>query len=153
MDMASDDLKRKLANANGKIKEIERERAERLKVRKKTKAAASAGPSTSASTSSAATGDVAMADATAEKAPAPGELEDEEVVREREKKEFEGTIDAELSADTGASITGLFELCGMSLLRSNTPQDTQVLSSYRHTQRSLRRLWSLHRFCEERCLP
>jgi len=111
MDMVTEDLKHKLANANGKIKEIERERAERLKVRRKTKNAAAAGPSTS--TSAASGGDVAMADATAEKATAPGELEDEEVIREREKKVFEGTIDSELLADTGASITGLFELCAI----------------------------------------
>jgi len=111
MDMVTEDLKHKLANANGKIKEIERERAERLKVRRKTKNAAAAGPSTS--TSAASGGDVAMADATAEKATAPGELEDEEVIREREKKVFEGTIDSELLVDTGASITGLFELCAI----------------------------------------
>jgi len=133
LDMVTDELKRKLANANGKVKEIERERAERRKVRKKTKAlggetSASAAASTQASASTVAAGDVppedvAMADATVttdqgkgkEKAKeaVPGELEDEGVLREREAKEFEASIDPELKADIGASVTGLFELCAI----------------------------------------
>ncbi|KIJ25309.1 hypothetical protein M422DRAFT_785614 [Sphaerobolus stellatus SS14] len=113
MDMVSDDLKRKLANANGKIKEIERERAERRKVRKKTKAAAAPGTSASTSTATpaAAGEDVTMEDAS--KAKAPGELEDEDVIRQRELKDFEASIDPDLKGDTGASLTGLFELCAI----------------------------------------
>jgi len=92
------------------MKEIERERAERRKVRKKTKNAATAAPSASTSTSApVANEDVTMADTTL----AAGELEDENVIREREKKEFEATIDSELKADIGASVSGLFELCAI----------------------------------------
>lgn len=109
MDLVTDNLKRKLANANGKMKEIERERAERRKVRKKTKNAATVAPSASTSTTApVANDDVTMADTTL----AAGELEDENVIQEREKKEFEATIDPELKADIGASVSGLFELCG-----------------------------------------
>ena len=138
MDMVTDDLKRKLANANGKVKEIERERAERRKVRRKTKvqadslASASTNPPGSVPATATATGeapsvDVPMTDAHEEskgkekvKEPLAGDLEDEEVLRERESKEFEALIDPELRADTGASITGLFELCGTYILSDHT---------------------------------
>lgn len=118
--MVTDDLKRKLANCNGKIKEIERERAERRKIRKKTKVVAdSPGPSTSqaetTSSGDAPSGDAIMSDATP---VAAGELEDENVTREKEKETFEATIDSDLKADTGASVTGLFELCGKSFALS-----------------------------------
>jgi ubiquitin carboxyl-terminal hydrolase 14 len=132
LDMVTDALKRKLANANGKVKEIERERAERRKVRKKTKGVIESDASALASTNAQAsasvivtdttTEDVAMADTQAtqdqgkgkEKAKdaVPGELEDEDLLREQEAKEFEASVDPELRADTGASVTGLFELCG-----------------------------------------
>ncbi|KAF8578878.1 cysteine proteinase [Ramaria rubella] len=132
MDMVTDDLKRKLANANGKVKEIERERAERRKVRKKTKVvgdgAATSGttnpqtPISAITVDGGQTEDVAMADAVVEgkgkgkekaKEALAGELEDETVLRERESKEFEASVDPELKADTGASVTGLFELCAI----------------------------------------
>lgn len=132
MDMVTDDLKRKLANANGKIKEIERERAERRKVRKKTKvlgdslASGSVNPPRPSTAGEAPSDDVPMTDADASKGkekakePTAGNLEDEDVLRDRENKEFEATIDPELRADTGACITALFELCGMCLLSNYT---------------------------------
>ncbi|GJJ09334.1 hypothetical protein Clacol_003556 [Clathrus columnatus] len=117
MDLVTDELKRKLADCNGKIKEIERGRAERRKVRKKTKQVVDSSAVTSASTTEGsssgnpgASGDVSMTDAVT---VAAGELEDENVLREKEKKAFELTIDPDLRADTGASVTGLFELCGI----------------------------------------
>jgi ubiquitin carboxyl-terminal hydrolase 14 len=130
LEMVTDALKGRLADANGKVKAVEGERAERRKVRRRTKAvggAASASTSGSGGTnapssaSASAAEDVPMADARedgkgkgrAEKAaPAAGELEDEGVLRARERQEFEACVDAELRADTGASVTGLFELCG-----------------------------------------
>lgn len=136
MDIVTDDLKRKLANANGKVKEIERERTERRKVHMTTKVQGALAPGSSSSavpsgsavanvTGGPPSEDVAMADAQEagkgkEKAPelAAGELEDETILRERESKEFEASIDPELRADTGASVTGLFELCGMAQCRS-----------------------------------
>jgi len=127
LDMVTDDLKRKLANCNGKIKEIERERAERRKVRKKMKSGGTSEPSGSSATTSVSavavsdtstTEDVPMSDTNTEqdkgkgKALAAGEL-DEDAIREREKQAFVASIDPELKADTGASITGLFELCAI----------------------------------------
>ncbi|KAF8525714.1 hypothetical protein JB92DRAFT_3081660 [Gautieria morchelliformis] len=117
MEMVTDELKRKLADANGKVKQVEGERAERRKVRRKTKRS---GVGICERGGGAGAEDVPMADAREEgkgkgkaEEPAAGELEDEAVLRERESKEFEALIDPELKADIGASVTGLFELCAI----------------------------------------
>lgn len=108
-------MKRKLADCNGKIKEIERERAERRKIRKKTKASSSSGPTASSATSTAQGNSSTVsgkASVTHTTSVPVGELEDENVIREKEKKALEAIIHSELKADIGASVTGLFELCG-----------------------------------------
>lgn len=174
MDIVTDDLKQKLANANGKVKEIERERAERRKVRMKTKmvpgdssepssASVSTGPSGSAATTvgNMASEDVAMADASDEskgkgkaQEPVAGELEDEAVLRERESKAFEASIDPELKADTGASVTGLFELCGMCrMIYLISGWIANWLISNRYAQGCVCGLGTLYRICQEGCVP
>lgn len=171
MDIVTDDLKRKLANANGKVKEIERERAERRKVRMRTKmvpgdssvpssASASTDPSGSA-VGNMASEDVAMADASDEskgkekaREPVAGELEDEAVLRERESKAFEASIDPELKADTGASVTGLFELCGMCrMIHLISGRIADWLISNCYAQGCVCGLGTLYRICQEGCVP
>ncbi|EFI26871.1 ubiquitin carboxyl-terminal hydrolase 6 [Coprinopsis cinerea okayama7 len=112
-DLATDELKAKLLPASRKLKEIERERAERLKVRKKTKVATGpAQPAAAESSSSGATGggDVEMSDAAADTSAAGGELQPEHVYREKEAKELNELIHADLKSDVGSSATGLYDL-------------------------------------------
>lgn len=160
------DLKRKLANANGKVKEIERERTERRKVLKKTRVVEGAAPTNAQTSASvvteASTDDVAMVDVHEDqgqgtgkekaKDVVPGELEEETVFREREKMEFEAAIDPELKADVGASVTGLFELCGECTFMSVLCTRADVLCSCRGSQGCVGRRGTLHRVCEEGCI-
>lgn len=109
IDLVTDDLKRKLADCNGKVKEIEYERAVRRKICKETKASPFPTNTTAQGSSSAVSGNAFMSETTS--IPV-GELEDENFIREKEKKVLEATINPVLKADIGASISGLYELCG-----------------------------------------
>lgn len=61
-------------------------------------------------TQTSADGDVAMADAP----PPPGAaLEDEGVLRARERAALDALVHPDLRADTGASVSGLYELAGI----------------------------------------
>ncbi|CAK5271499.1 unnamed protein product [Mycena citricolor] len=112
LDLASDELKAKL------LPDIEKERAERRKVRRRTKAAKVSAPAPSAS----GVGDVEMADAAPASgssttmevdAPAPvqgGDLEEESVYRDKELAELQSLVDPTIKADTGASVSGLYDL-------------------------------------------
>jgi ubiquitin carboxyl-terminal hydrolase 14 len=125
LDIVTDELKAKLWPLNRKLKEIEKERDERRKVRKKTKAkqeqdakakawAANSGGGAGTSDDAAAgpsSRDTAMTD-TVEKVEG-GELEEESVYREQELKALEELVNPDLKADTGASLHGLYELCGI----------------------------------------
>ncbi|KAE9403389.1 cysteine proteinase [Gymnopus androsaceus JB14] len=117
VDLTSPELKEKLIPASRRLQEIEKERAERRKVRKRTKNA-SATPAAGMSSSAAEPVD---APAAAESSTGPsaegeseplkgGALEDEDIYREREKKELEALVHPDLRADVGASTTGLYEL-------------------------------------------
>lgn len=124
LDIATPELKEKLLPISRKLKEFEKERSERRKVRKRTKAALPVkdtegdvqmadadAPEASSSSADAA------APATAEgddkgKAVAVVDLEEESVYREREGKELEALLHADIKADVGASTTGQYELVG-----------------------------------------
>jgi len=106
------------------MKEFESERAERRKVRKKTKTTSSAAvppPLTAVSTVDVEMGDsVGVVPAEPSNASAPrdpaketvagGELEDESVYRAREIEALEALIDEDVKKDTGASVSGLYDL-------------------------------------------
>lgn len=113
-----------------RLKDFERDRAERRKVRKRTKNAASAPKDSN--------GDVIMSDEAkgaattstdvepaASAAPqAGGELEDESVYREKELKELEALVAPDLKADTGSSVSGLYDLVGALILRLDCLRDS-----------------------------
>lgn len=112
VDIVTDSLKEKLLPVSRKLKEFEKDRAERRKVRKRTKVVQEKKPATG--------GDVEMtdpsvapgADASAGPAATDVELKDESVYREGELKELEGLVHADLKADVGCSVSGLYELVG-----------------------------------------
>ena len=87
-------------------------------MRKKTKATSSVAgpPATTVSTVDVEMGDsVAIVSAepsaeTAKEAVAGGELEDESVYRAREREELEALMDEDVKKDTGASVSGLYDL-------------------------------------------
>ncbi|TFK72374.1 cysteine proteinase [Pluteus cervinus] len=122
LDLASEELKTRLLPVSRRLKEIEKERFERQKIRKRTKvaapsAASSAAPAAASSgvaaTPVTAGGDVEMQDGNATAVPsaaAGGELEDEHVYRARELAELEGLVNEDVKKDTGASVSGLYEL-------------------------------------------
>jgi hypothetical protein len=93
-------LRAQLLPVSRKLSALERDRAERRKVRKRTKAAPAAAP---------ADGDVEMEE---DASKAAVELEDEEVYRAREAAELEALVSPALRADTGCSISGLYDLVG-----------------------------------------
>ena len=126
LDIATPELQEKLLPISRKLKEFEKERAERRKVRKRTKAAkpakdkegdvqmgdASAPAASSSTAEPATTTEGENADAEKGKTVAGAELEDESVYREKELKELEALVDAEVKKDVGASVSGQFELVG-----------------------------------------
>ncbi|KAK7688677.1 hypothetical protein QCA50_008215 [Cerrena zonata] len=111
IDIVTDELKEKLLPVNRRLQELEKDRAERRKIRKRTKVVAS---------SSSKEKDVEMTDVSVttstnvddgpSKEVAGGELEDESVYREKELKELEGLVHADLRADIGSSVSGMYEL-------------------------------------------
>jgi ubiquitin carboxyl-terminal hydrolase 14 len=109
-ELCTPELQAQIRPVARKLSELERDRAERRKVRKRTKAAASA-PKDAAVPAGA---DVEMTEAEAETSKAGAELEDEAVYRERERKELEELVSPALRADTGCSVSGLYDLVGMS---------------------------------------
>ncbi|KAF9221830.1 cysteine proteinase [Gyrodon lividus] len=107
-DIATPELKDKLIPVSRRLKEIEKERAERRKVRKRTKNVQQSG-----APAAAADGPSMNVDEPAAPAPTtevPGELEDEGIYRANELRELEALVDPELKADSGCSVTGLYEL-------------------------------------------
>ncbi|KAF6749758.1 ubiquitin carboxyl-terminal hydrolase 6 [Ephemerocybe angulata] len=111
LDLATDELQKKLIPVSRKLKEVERERAERRKIRKKTKVVQPAAPAASTSTSTPATpaaegeADVEMADA-----DKGGELEPESVYHAKEVAELDALVSPDLKTDVGSSAAGLYEL-------------------------------------------
>lgn len=122
IDLVTDELKQKLLPVSRKLKAIDKEREERRKVRKRTKViqetktdadvemADAAAPA--AGSSSGATDQPAASDEGKGKEVAGGDLLDETVYREKEQKELEALIDPSLKADTGSSVSGLYDLVG-----------------------------------------
>lgn len=114
VDLATEELQKKLLPVSRKLKEVERNRAERRKIRKKTKVASqpiagssSATPAPGDATPAESGGDVEMADA--EKG---GELEPEAVYHAKEVQELDSLLDPGVKKDVGSSPTGLYELVG-----------------------------------------
>lgn len=113
-EWCTDALKDKMRAVSDKMKEVDRDRRERAKVRRKTKsaltaAAAEARDASTSATPAPAGDDVPMVDAVVP----GGALEDENVLRERERTTLDGLVHADLRADTGASVSGLYELAGI----------------------------------------
>jgi ubiquitin carboxyl-terminal hydrolase 14 len=106
-ELCTPELRAQLLPVSRKLSALERDRAERRKVRKRTKAAAAAPAGTSAA--APVDGDVEMEE---DASKAAVELEDEEVYRAREAAELEALVSPELRADTGCSISGLYDLVG-----------------------------------------
>lgn len=135
LDWVTDELKAKLTPVSRRLKELEKERFERVKIRRRTKNAVASSEKKDKDK------DVEMADAhatassssdpvpdgeTAEgkgKEVAGGELEDEWVYREKESKELEELIHPDLKADTGCSVSGLYELVGMFITASSVKEN------------------------------
>ncbi|EIW56517.1 cysteine proteinase [Trametes versicolor FP-101664 SS1] len=124
LDIATPELKEKLLPISRKLKEFEKERSERRKVRKRTKAALPVKDKegdvqmadADAPEASSSSGDAAAPAAEGEdkgKAVAVVDLEEESVYREREGKELEALLHADIKADVGASTTGQYELVGI----------------------------------------
>ncbi|KAI6167703.1 hypothetical protein EDD17DRAFT_1534319 [Pisolithus thermaeus] len=109
LDIVTPELAQKLTPVSRRLKEIEKERAERRKVRKRTKVAQSSAPAPSASRS-----DMNVDEPQAAPTAAPGELEEEDAYRSRELAELEGLVDPSLKEDFGCSVTGLYDLVGVS---------------------------------------
>jgi ubiquitin carboxyl-terminal hydrolase 14 len=103
-ELCTPELRAQLLPVSRKLSALERDRAERRKVRKRTKAAAAA-----PAAAPPADGDVEMEE---DASKAAVELEDEEVYRAREAAELEALVSPELRADTGCSISGLYDLVG-----------------------------------------
>jgi len=110
-DMVTEELRKKLAPVNGRLREIEKERAERRKVRRRTKMI-----------QKDKEGDVVMGDAPAAPTPAAtdgpkvlqaGDLPDEKETREKEFKELDALVDPSLKEDIGSNVTGMYELCAL----------------------------------------
>lgn len=109
-DMVTEELRKKIAPVNGRLREVERERLERKKVRRRTKQA-----------QKDKEGDVEMGDASKTDAPAPvpetkvlqaGDLPDEKEARAKEAAELNALVDPTVKEDVGANVTGMYELCG-----------------------------------------
>lgn len=98
-----------------KLKEVTKDRFDRRVVRKKTKAAKE-------KAAAAKDGDdiimepaeplASSSSGDAPKYAAGEELKDESVYREQELKELEALIHPDVKADTGANVSGLYELVG-----------------------------------------
>ena len=112
IELCTPELRERLQPVARRLKEIEKERAERVKVRKRTKAAVADAKAKAAAPRQEAEADVEMADGAARAPVAGAELEDEGVYREKELKELEALVDAEVKKDVGASVSGQFELVG-----------------------------------------
>ena len=117
LDIVTDELKEKLLPVSRKLKEIEKERSERRKVRRRTKVAKEEKEKEKKEQ------DVEMADATGEGSGvviesipaedvAGGELQDEFVYREQEEKVLQDLVHPSIKADTGSSVSGLYDLVG-----------------------------------------
>ncbi|KAG8889023.1 Protein kinase [Tulasnella sp. 332] len=114
--IVTQELQKKLAPVNGRLKEIERERMERRKVRRRIKIAKKEKED-----------DVEMADASTSTAGAqgaptttappvavvPGDLPDEKDARKREVEELMALVDPTLKEDVGANVSGVYELCAI----------------------------------------
>lgn len=138
----SEELKKKLGPATEKLREIEKEREERSKVKKKARVARDeiekmkkmkedeekkeGGSSTTTSTSTNGGGEKMEIDGEEKKDETEGLsegsklalgsaiTEEEELkLREKEKKEFEDSINDEVRKDIGANVTALYELVGV----------------------------------------
>jgi len=131
LDLVTPELKEQLQPVARRLKEIARDRAERAKVRRRTKAAASSSKKDDPSLSPTSLapppipapivapvegGDVEMAGAPPPdvsdepQTQAGGELEPEVNYRRKELAELEALVSPEIKADTGASVSGLYEL-------------------------------------------
>lgn len=120
----TDELKKKLAPVNSRLREIERERAERRKVRKRVKMVKKEKEDdvemTSVSAPAAAAASNAMeiiptataGDGSSTAPVVPGDLPDEKEAREKEVAELKALVDPTLKEDLGANVTGMYELCG-----------------------------------------
>lgn len=157
IDLVTDELKQKLLPVSRKLKAVDKEREERRKVRKRTRVIKETktdadvemadADAPTAGSSSGATAQPAASDESKGKEVAGGELLDEPVYREKEQKELEALIDPSLKADTGSSVSGLYDLVGeLSRCRLFTACAKYLLLWYsdRNSQGCRRRRRSLH---------
>lgn len=162
LDIATPELKEKLLPISRKLKEFEKERSERRKVRKRTKAALPVKDKegdvqmadADAPEASSLSGDAAAPAAEGEdkgKAVAVVDLEEESVYREREGKELEALLHADIKADVGASTTGQYELVGElpSFYHLYATSSNRALRRNRHAQGCRGGRRALHRLREE----
>jgi len=155
LDIVTPELQEKLTPVSRRLKEIEKERFERRKVRKRTKAALSTAPAPPPTVPDSA---MSVDEPTAASSGTPGELEEESVYRSRELTELEGLVDPSLKDDFGCSLTGLYDLVGMSnrilVIQSFFSLPSLMLDcSNRNTQGRSSRRWSLYGICKEWRVP
>ncbi|GAA5878193.1 hypothetical protein JCM16303_002879 [Sporobolomyces ruberrimus] len=111
-ELLSDDLKEKVRPVNEKLKEVEKERRERAKTRRKikTKVVESA-PIPAAPVQENPTDD--PPEAMLVDSPNDGELPDEGTKRQEELATLLSLVDPDIAQDTGANVSGLYELVGI----------------------------------------
>lgn len=134
LDLVTEDLKQKLLPVNTRIKELEKERDERRKIRRRTRKAQApattpavdhvgapppaVSPSVEVGGATPAVGDGMEVDAPAVAPVAGDELGDEGEIRKREAEELDSLAHADLKADVGANVTGVYELVGKCVMWS-----------------------------------
>ncbi|KAL0952715.1 hypothetical protein HGRIS_006950 [Hohenbuehelia grisea] len=114
LDLVTDELKTRLTPVNRRLQEVSKDRSDRRQQRKRTKAKKErdAGVQAAAAASgSAPAPEAPEAQAAEGAASAVGvDLEDEIVYRRREGAELLSLLDKDVQADTGANVSGLYDL-------------------------------------------
>ncbi|SCV73153.1 BQ2448_7078 [Microbotryum intermedium] len=120
MDLLTDELKCKVKGVNDKLKEVDKDRRERAKVRRRAKRVEEAikAPTPSTTAAPANPSDdppeaMAVDEAASSSTTKAGELVDEKSKRLEEAQLLNLLVDPALKADTGANVSGLYELVGV----------------------------------------
>ncbi|GAA5983336.1 hypothetical protein JCM11641_006037 [Rhodosporidiobolus odoratus] len=111
VELVSDDLKRKILPVNEKLKDFDKDRRERAKARRKVKKqvdSANTAPATAAAADTDDPPDAMLVDQST-----AGELPDEEAKRQEELAILASLVHPDLEADSGANVSGLYELAGI----------------------------------------
>lgn len=121
LDLLTDDLKKRVQPVNEKFKDIDKDRRERAKIRRRAKivkeekaadvgTAPAPAPPVQANPEDDPPEAMLVDEPTG---PREGELVDEPSKRKEEVELLQGLLDAGLKNDTGANVTGLYELAGI----------------------------------------